>query len=91
MGVVGKVRAENLKIKSKTLEDSGNRIRIKTVDIIFRSLDIIFCSFHSVHTRSNISELRQFICQIPDIFIHHVEGNKKVWIKKQDHWAKKSR
>jgi hypothetical protein len=76
IGVVGKVLAENLKKKSKTLEDSGRRTRIKTVDIIFRSLRIIFNSFHSVHTRSNISELRQFICKIHEKFIQDVKGNE---------------
>jgi hypothetical protein len=74
IGVVGKFWAENLKKKLKTLEESGKRIRIKTVDIIFRSLPIIFFSFHAAYTRSNISELRQFICKIPEIFIQGFQG-----------------
>jgi len=72
--VVGKVLAENLKKKSKTLEDSGKKTRIKTVDIIFRSLSIIFCSFHSVPSGSNISELRQFTGKICEIFLQDVPG-----------------
>jgi hypothetical protein len=48
IGTDGKLLSENLKKKSTTLEDSGNRIRIKIIDIIFRSLTIIFYSFHPV-------------------------------------------
>ena len=72
IGVVGKVLAENLKKKSKTLEDSGSRTRIKTIDIIFRSLGIIF---HSDHTGFNISELGQFTGKIREIFLQGVPGN----------------
>jgi hypothetical protein len=85
IGMVGKVLAENLK-KSKTLEDNGSRTRIKTVDIIFRSLRIICCSFHSAHTRSNISEVRLFRSEIRWIFLLARKGIKNVWIYKKE-WA----
>jgi hypothetical protein len=80
--VVGKFWAENLKKKLKTLEESGKRIRIKTVDIIFRSLPIIFLSFHPDHRRFNISELSQFICKNIEIFMQGFQGESKKTVDK---------